>query len=353
MLDEVREFIERPDPGRFDDLALRVFRFQYEGNEPYRRFCDRLGRRPGDVGTWTEIPAVPSSAMKRVDLVVSGLGSGQLFLSSGTTEGASQRSRHRVPDPDIYRRSALAHFAASVLPDGARPRLLVLAPALAEEPQSSLCQMIAWIAEELGSGEAEYFVSRGELDRGRLVERLRAVELREPVLLIGITPAFVELADHCRTDGLRFRLPYASRIVDTGGTKRRIRPVSRNGLLRAFWETFGVPGYWVANEYGMTEMCSQFYDSSIRDHFDGRKRDRRKIGPPWVRTRVVSPETMERVSPGERGLLQHLDLANVGSVAALVTEDVGVEIDDGFEILGRFEGAEPRGCALLLREVVD
>ncbi len=351
MLSEVREFMDAPDPRRFAELALRVFQFQYEGNEPYRRFCERRGRSPGNVSDWSEIPAVPVSAFREVELVVSGLGEGRVYLTSGTTRGAESRGRHHVPDPSLYRASALKQFRDWVLPDGARARMLVLAPPFSEQPQSSLCQMIEWLAEAFAVDPVRtFFGERGFCER-ELANALRSLESAcEPLLLIGVTHAFVRFIDFCRSEGLKFRLPYASRIVDTGGTKGRSRPMSRNGLLRAFWETFGVPGYFVANEYGMTEMCSQFYDSSVRDHIEGRKRDRCKIGPAWTRTQVVSPETLQPRPRGERGLLRHFDLANVGSVAALLTEDVGVEIGEGFEILGRAEGAETRGCALLLAE---
>ncbi|MGH7898731.1 MAG: long-chain fatty acid--CoA ligase [Candidatus Binatia bacterium] len=353
MLSEVREFIAAPDADRFDALAIGVFRFQYEGNEPYRRFCDSRRRTPRTVAHWSEIPAVPVSAFKESALGVAGLPDGALFLTSGTTRGIEGRGRHRVPDPSIYRDSALAHFRRCVLPDRASPRFLVLAPPLAEEPHSSLSQMIEWLAEELGVGGAEHFVSRGEVRSTELIERLRELEsTREPLLLIGVTYAFVRFYDFCQAQGIRFRLPYGSRIVDTGGTKGRSRSMSRNGLLRAFWQCFGVPGYYVANEYGMTEMCSQFYDDSIRNHIDGRKRDRSKSAPAWVRTQVVSPETLEPVPRGTRGLLRHFDLANVGSVSALQTEDLGVEIGEGFEVLGRAEGAEARGCALLIEPAV-
>ena len=353
MLDEVRAFLEEPRPEGFDDLALRVFRFQFEGNEAYRRFCERRGVVPGRVRDWTEIPAVPVAAFKHADLSVAGLGEGLVFVTSGTTGGSERRGRHRVPDPSIYRTAALRHFEDMVLPDGARAPLVILAPAVGEQPQSSLARMIGWIDEAFGRGSGEVFVRDGEVDVAALVERLRAAEpTREPVLVIGVTSAFVRLLDHCAAGGIRLRLPYGSRIVDTGGSKGLSRPMSRNGLLRAFWETLGVAGYFVANEYGMTEMCSQFYDGSIRDHVEGRKRDRCKISPPWVRTQIVSPETLDPVRPGERGILRHLDLANVGSVSALQTEDLGVAVGEGFEVLGRVRGAEARGCALLLREVV-
>jgi hypothetical protein len=353
VLEEVRAFVADPRADRFEEIALGVFRFQFERNRLYRRFCERRGIDPGRVRRWEEIPAVPVSAFKRVSLEVEGLGEGRIFLTSGTTEGSSARGRHRVPDPEVYRLAALRHFEPWVLPDGARLRVLALTPSPRAEPHSSLVQMIAWVAEAFGRGDPEWLVEGGEVDDRRFTDCLREAETsREPLLLIGLTHAFVRFVDRCRAAGVTFRLPYGSRIVDTGGTKGRIRPVSRNGLLRSYWETFGVPGYFVANEYGMTEMCSQFYDSSIGDHYRGCGRPRRKVGPPWVRTQIVSPETLEPVAPGEPGLLRHFDLANVGSVCALQTEDLGIAVDGGFEVLGRVEGAEPRGCGLLLREVV-
>ena len=352
MIEEVRAFISHPDPTRFDELALRVFGFQYERNEPYRRFCERRGRRPANVTTPVEIPPVPVAAFQSADLVVSGLGTGRTYRTSGTTRGLDRRGRHHVPDPSLYRDAALIEFRRWVLPDGARPRFVVLAPSFAEEPESSLCQMIEWLAEDIAPVPPEYFVNGGTLDTERLTERLRELEReRDPVLLIGVTHAFIRFFDACAPEVTRFRLPYASRVVDTGGTKGRSRPMSRAGLLRAYWELLGVPGYFVANEYGMTEMSSQFYDDAIRNHVDGKKSDRAKQPPPWVRTWIVSPETLEPVAAGERGLLRHLDLANVGSVAALLTEDVGLAVGDGFEIVGRAEGAEARGCALLLEDV--
>ena len=345
MLSAVREFIAAPDPDRFGELALGVFAFQYERNEPYRRFCDRRGRTPRDVRDWREIPAVPVTAFKHAELVVGGLPSGKVFVTSGTTQGTERRGRHHVPDPEIYHAAALAHFERCVLSDRARPRFT-------EQAQSSLCQMIDWLAAAFATGAAEYFVVDGDLRADALERRLRELEsVRDPLLLIGVTHAFIGFIDRCQAAGTRVRLPYGSRIVDTGGTKGRSRSMSRNGLLRAFWEYFGVPGYYVANEYGMTEMCSQFYDDSIANHVEGRKRDRAKIAPPWVRTTLVSPLTLEPLPRGERGLLRHLDLANVGSVVALQTEDLGIECGEGFEVVGRATGAEARGCALLVEQV--
>ena len=164
---------------------------------------------------------------------------------------------------------------------------------------------------------------------------------------------------YCRATDRRFRLPYGTRVVDTGGNKGRrsaaaggrSHPLSTGGFINACWRLLNVPGYHCINEYGMTELCSQFYDNVLCERIAGRFTPRFKIGPAWTRTVVVDPETLLEVSAGTPGLLRHYDLANCGSVMAIQTEDLGVAAGHGFEIRGRMTGAEPRGCALLLEEI--
>jgi acyl-protein synthetase LuxE len=103
----------------------------------------------------------------------------------------------------------------------------------------------------------------------------------------------------------------------------------------------------------MTELCSQRYDSALWDRFHGRSLDtRRLVAPPWLRTRVLDPDTLDPVPPGATGLLCHHDLANAGSVAVVLTEDLGrLSGEDGIDVLGRIPGAVPRGCSQLLDEL--
>jgi hypothetical protein len=101
----------------------------------------------------------------------------------------------------------------------------------------------------------------------------------------------------------------------------------------------------------MTELCSQFYDNVLRERVRARPPELRyKVVPPWVRTRVVDPETLAPVPAGRLGLLRHLDLANLDSVMAVQTDDLGVAAGPGFEILGRAAGAEARGCSIAMDE---
>ena len=125
--------------------------------------------------------------------------------------------------------------------------------------------------------------------------------------------------------------------MDTGGFKGSERTITAAALRALYTTHLGVPAEIVINEYGMTEMLSQFYDAQEV-----------KRGPPWVRTIVVDPETLRELPHGETGLLRHVDLANLFSVSAIQTEDVGRMANDGFELLGRIAGAAPRGCSIAM-----
>jgi hypothetical protein len=136
--------------------------------------------------------------------------------------------------------------------------------------------------------------------------------------------------------------------MDTGGAKGTARAMSRPGILHAIWNTFAIPGYFVTNEYGMTELSSQFYDNVIRDRYHGRGTHRALAGPHWLRTLVLDPGSLIEVAPGEPGVLCHIDLANAGTAMAVLTEDIGRVSEDGLHLIGRIQGAEARGCSLAL-----
>jgi acyl-protein synthetase LuxE len=331
----------------FDRWALRVFRHQFAQNAPYRAFCERRGATPATVAAWDEVPAVPAAAFRR-DVLDCGPPE-RVFVTSGTSDPAT-RGRHAVPHLALYRASALVTFARFVLPDAARLPAVFLVPPLALRPDSSLAQMCAWVAAELASG-GEWLVGAGGLEVEAVVARLAAAEAAgEALLLVGVTAAFARLFAACRAAGRTFRLGPGTRVVDTGGQKGLDRPLSRAAFLRECWSLLGVAGWACVNEYGMTELCSQRYDSVLDDRFHGRSlAPRRLVGPPWLRTRVLDPDTLVPVPAGELGLLCHHDLANAGSVAVVLTEDLGRTVgDDGIEVAGRVRGATPRGCGMLM-----
>ncbi|HWP65368.1 MAG TPA: long-chain fatty acid--CoA ligase [Candidatus Limnocylindria bacterium] len=328
----------------FEEWALRAFAHQFERVAAYRSYCERRGVTPATVASWTDVPAVPAAAFRHADLATGPAEAA--FRTSGTTGGAGARGRHPIVHLSLYRASALAGFRHFVVPDDERLACLFLLPPLAARPDSSLVHMCAWVGEAFGTS-VEWFVGDEGLDLARLRERLAALAASgEPVLLAGPTAAFVRLFD----TGFSCRLGPGSRVMDTGGAKGMPRPLSRPGFLRACWTHLGIAGYFCVNEYGMTELCSQRYDSVLADRMAGRSlAARRLVAPPWLRTRVLDPDTLTPVAPGATGLLCHHDLANWGSVSVVLTEDLGHATGgDGIVVEGRVSGAPPRGCGQLL-----
>lgn len=345
LYDRVLAFIADAKADSFEALALAVFAHQFAGCQTYRAYCEQRGQTPNTVDDWQHIPAVPIVAFKHADLWC---GTPQrIFLSSGTTVGPTLRSRHGMPDLRLYRHSALAGLRRFLLPDTPRLRLLSLIPSAREQTRSSLAQMADWALEEYGDTGSDHVAGVDGLDYERLVDALHAAERDgAPVGLLTTTAALIRVFDFARAEGLVFRLPHGSRLMDTGGDKGAPRHLSRNGLLHAAWSTFAIPGYFCVNEYGMAELSSQYYDSVIADRVQGRHAARRKLAPHWARVLVLDADTLAPAAPGARGLLCHIDLANAGSMMAVLSEDVGVVDADGFQLVGRAEGAESRGCSL-------
>src|SRR5262249_45342064 len=131
-------------------------------------------------------------------------------------------------------------------------------------PESSLAQMVAWAFEAFGGDDSTYAIDANGLCYSALVAALREAERSgQPCCLMTTTGALLRVLEHAGSEQLSFRLPHGSRIMDTGGDKGAPRSLSRNGLLHACWTTFAVPGYFCVNEYGMSELSSQYYDSVI------------------------------------------------------------------------------------------
>jgi hypothetical protein len=353
--ERVLEFIAAPGgDAAFNELARATFARQFDTVPLYRAYCVRRGVDPLDIRDWRDIPALPADAFKQP--LEPERERPHVFLSSGTTGGAVRRSRHAISTLTTYQSSALTHFRASVLPDGAGPfAVAVLGPTAETHSHSSLGRMFSWCAEvtaEAGSVPFHGLDAGGSLDVRATVAWLeeRAHE-RAPVLILAVSSALTALLEGLRDRKLALRLPAESRIVDTGGRKGGARVLSAAGILKAAWSRLHIPAYLCTNEYGMTEMLSQFYDDALLSRFSGRLSPRAKVGPAWVRTMVVDPATLEPVADGETGLLKHMDLANWESVSMLQTLDLGRRVGRGFELRGRAEGAETRGCSALLAEI--
>ena len=343
----VAEGVDAPrDDARFDALALALFRLQVEQGDAYRRLCAAFARDPRTVRHWREIPAVPTGAFKEARFAIfPPEATVRTFRSSGTSTDV--RGQLELDDLSLYDASLEATFRAFVCPDAERLRFLVLAPAAADAPDSSLSYMFSRAVERMGTVASRFLVGAGGWQPDTAIRLLAGA--REPLVLAGTAFAFVHLLDRLDERGEKLALPAGTRIMETGGFKGRSREVPRAELHGALEAKLGVPLARIVNQYGMCELASQFYEPSLRT---GRASDVKRV-PPWVRVRAVDPVTQEDVAAGERGALAIVDLANVGSALCLLTSDQGELAEDGFRVFGRLRGAEARGCSLAADVLLD
>jgi len=337
----------------FNDLALRVFDYQYRYNSIYRRYCDQARPNLGRPENWTSIPAVTTSAFKRVPLTCFPPERAvRVFHTSGTTQEHS--GKHYFRTLQFYRQALLRSFRAYCLPDQQALRMLFLGPTIEHFPYSSLGYMFSTIRDEFGATGSASFVKSDSADvEGFRLAVEASIREHEPVFILGTAFSLLQGVDHLAAQGVQLPLPAGSRILDTGGYKGRTREVPRDEFQELLCRTFGLSRDSLLNEYGMTELSSQFYESRLPGTPLRDPRANIKFMPPWVRALAIDPDTLQPLPAGERGMLRILDLANLESVMAIQTEDIGRAWQDRIELIGRAEGADLRGCSLLTETIVE
>jgi hypothetical protein len=345
----------------FNALALELFALQFKHNAAYRKICEARQFTPATVKQWTRIPAVPTAAFKELELT--SLAPDErttVFHSSGTTEQKTSRHFHSADSLAVYAASLCRWFEQNVIEardaERAAVSLVVLTPPPSLVPHSSLVHMFETVRQKLAAPETVFtgrLAADGSwpLDFDATLAMLGGnskLETQNPKLLLGTAFSFVHLLDYLVARDLRAGLPAGSRVMETGGYKNRSRTMSKMELHALIVERLGIPRENIICEYGMSELSSQAYDTEIKNLKPKIQNSERSFRfPPWARVQIISPETGREVADGETGLIRIFDLANVFSVAAIQTEDLGVRRNDGFELIGRAPLAEPRGCSLM------
>ena len=344
----------------FSGLALMLFTLQFQQNAAYRKLCALRNIAPNSIAHWSEIPAAPTSAFKEFELTsLAPADRTAEFHSSGTTGQTPSRHFHSAESLAVYESSALTWFRFHI-PKG--KRLVILTPPGGQVPNSSLVHMFETVQKDFGETES-CFTGRlapdnsWMLDFDAAIQTLEeAVRRNESVVLLGTAFSFVHLLDCLVEKNLRFKLPPGSLAMETGGYKNRSRILPKEELHVLIAERLGIPQNAIACEYGMSELSSQAYDGVASDGWrvtgDDNVPRHSSLAtghfcfPPWARVQIISPETGCEVAEGGTGLIRIFDLANVFSVMAIQTEDLGVRRGDGFELIGRAAMAEARGCSL-------
>ena len=329
IAEQLRQRIERMERDDFDAVALAVFRYQAEVNPVYASFLRLIGCDPRSVRNWTEAPFLPIELFKSQQVQSDVWEPELVFCSSGTT--GAQTSRHYLRDPAFYRRNAERGFAHFYGPPGDYCWLALL-PAYLEREGSSLVFMADHFIRQSRFSASGFFLDNIEA----LAEVLR--EGREtgiPTVLLGVSFALLDLAE-------RFPGNYGNLIVmETGGMKGRRRELTRAELHARLKQAFGLDR--IHSEYGMTELLSQAYSSG-----DGWFRP-----SPTMRVAIRDMTDPLQLLPAQErlGAINVVDLANLDTCSFVATEDLGrLRSDDAFEVLGRMDNSDLRGCNLLLEE---
>ena len=309
----------------FNTLALDVFKFQFENNKVYRSFCDLLYKHPSDVTTVEDIPFLPIEFFKTREILSSKEKPVISFSSSGTT--GSVTSKHHVTDLSIYEESYLSGFKQFY--DNVEDYVvLALLPSYLEREGSSLIYMVDDLIKKSNHPESGFYLNN--LDE--INEKLIALDQSgKKVLLIGVSFALLDLIEKHQ-----FQLNNTI-VMETGGMKGRRKEMIRPELHQLLKDGFGVSE--IHSEYGMTELLSQAY-SKGNGVFEC---------PPWMKvfTRdTEDPLSIQKVN--KTGGINVIDLANINSCSFIATQDLGKKYeDDSFEILGRFDHSDIRGCNLM------
>jgi hypothetical protein len=270
----------------------------------------------------------------------------------------------------VYEESLLASFSSRLNFDKRIP-IICLTPPQELAPHSSLVHMFETLRQKFGSNRSMFLGHIGEDGRWTLnveaeVEALRrGVEKGEPMLILGTAFLYVHLLDYLTDRNISLKLPAGSVAMETGGYKGRSRAVPKEELHSSISEHLGISEPNIICEYGMSELSSQAYDHVPYQFCSSRRKEAHSTSsrtdhspltsaaarvfhfPPWARVQIISPETGREVNEGETGLIRVFDLANVFSVMAIQTEDLGIRRGDGFELIGRASLAEARGCSLM------
>jgi hypothetical protein len=315
------------DAASFEKRALEIFRFQAAGCLIYREYLSLLGVDPGTISDILHIPFLPVTFF-RDHLIISGVGEPEkVFLSSGTA--GMRQSRHAVKSLALYDESLERTFRL-FYGDPSQYAILGLLPAYLEREGSSLIYMVKKLMELSGNDHGGFFLNdhNGML---RAVDEARTARLK--VMLFGVSFALLDLAEQHPCD-LGDVI-----IMETGGMKGRRREIVREELHGILKDAFGVRA--VHSEYSMTELLSQAYS----------KTEGLFATPPWMKVLIRDSHdpSSHTSDSGAAGGISIIDLANVWSCSFIATSDLGrMHADGTFEVLGRFDNADIRGCNLLV-----
>jgi hypothetical protein len=310
----------------FNEVSLSIFNLQYEYNAIYRSFIDFLKINREEISSWKDIPFLPIQFFKKYEVKTGDWQAEMIFTSSGTTGQIT--SQHFVKNVDFYVKNTLIGYE-KFYGDIENYCVLALLPSYLERSGSSLVVMAHDFIKRSKYAESGFFLDDYEKLITQLIDNQRN---KIPTLLLGVTFALLDLADLYEVDLSNII------IMETGGMKGRRKEITRNEFHSILIKKFNIQT--VHSEYGMTELCSQGYSKG------------NGIFYPCDTLKIITKEINDPFANqvfGKNGVVNIVDLANLDSCAFIATEDVGVMYEDeSFEIKGRLDASEMRGCNLMM-----
>ena len=312
----------------FETLALEVFRYQAKNNETYSNYLNHLGITPGNIHQLHRIPFLPIEFFKTHKIITGKDTPGKTFTSSGTT--GAETSKHYVTDISLYQESFTRTFQY-FYGNPEQYCLLALLPSYLEREGSSLIYMMDYIIRNSKNPESGFYLDKLNVLAEKIV-RLRQQE--QKILLFGVSFALLKLAEKYKPD-LSGQI-----VMETGGMKGRREEIIREELHEVLNKAFNTKV--IHSEFGMTELLSQAYS----------KGDGIFHTPPWMKVLIRDGyDPLSYVKKGQSGGINIIDLANYNSCSFIETKDLGRLLPDGgFEVLGRFDSSDIRGCNLMVEE---
>lgn len=316
----------------FLNEALKTFRYQYENVEIYRRFVDYLKINPDEVDELSKIPFLPIEMFKNHQILDKSVSAGLYFQSSGTTQ--MNLSKHFIADEGIYQESIYKSFEQFI----GKPEdfiFLGLLPNYLEKQNSSLIYMVDYLMQKSAKPENGYFL----YNHSALSELLNTLKDKK-VILFGVSFALLDFLDYCYSEPEKEFLDFHENliVIETGGMKGRKEEMTKDELLKILQDGFKTDKIY--SEYSMTELLSQAYSLGNNEY----------KCPNWMRILVRNAEdpfTYEK--EGRTGAVNIIDLANIHSCSFIATQDLGKTLEgDKFQILGRIDHSDIRGCSLLV-----
>lgn len=326
LLSPLEDCIFNVNEANFNEVALQVFEYQFTHVDIYHNFCEGIKRTPQQVKNYTDIPFLPVEFFKSNAVIAQGKQAQVIFESSGTTGIVS--SRHLVADTKLYEESFMRTFR-QFYGEPSEYVILALLPSYLERGGSSLVYMAKYLIEASSRAESGFFLH----NFNELYDQLAKAKAKgQKVLLLGVTYALLDFAE-------QFDIKFPELIImETGGMKGRRKEITRQEVHATLCAAFGVSK--IHSEYGMTELLSQGYSQG-----DGIF----EVPPTWMKIILRDMyEPLHILREGNTGAVNVIDLANLYSCSFIATSDMGKMYDDGrFEILGRMDNAEMRGCNLM------